>query len=139
METDDLPGLTIGINIIDEQHGEFLTHLKGLRDALSGGVGSRDRLMRTLRYLDEYMEHHFGTEERYMRLYHYPGILLHQREHTAFRQRYEAFKQKVLDHDARGELTAFLAVEVERDLEAWLADHILKIDRKMGDFLSERM
>ena len=138
-ERDELQDLTTGIDEIDGQHREFLAHLRSLREALLSGVGGRERLMRTFRYLDEFVVRHFDTEERYMRRHNYPGILLHQKEHAQFARTFEELKQKVLDLDARGEITAFLAIEVEHRLEKWLADHILLVDRKMADFLTERM
>ena len=139
MDEDSPQELTIGIEEIDEQHGEFLRQLTSLREALALGIGSRDRLMRTLRYLDDFVIHHFETEEKYMRRYNYPGILLHQKEHATFAKRYDELKKKVLDLESRGEITSFIAIDVEHQLERWLTDHILTIDRKMGQYLSERM
>lgn len=138
MNSDDLQELTTGIADIDDQHREFLGHLKSLRDALSYGIGGRDRLMRTFRYLDEFVTYHFQTEEKYMRLHNYPGILLHEKEHASFSRRYEQLKKKTLDLEARSEITSFIAIEVQHDLEDWLTDHILKVDRKLGEFLAVR-
>jgi len=139
MGGDDLQELTTGIEEIDAQHREFMGRLRSLREALSYGIGGRDRLMRTFRYLDEYVKLHFDTEEKYMRRYNYPGILLHQKEHGLFTRRYEDLKRKTMDLDARGEITSFLTIEVEHQLENWLEDHILQIDKKLGAFLAERM
>jgi hemerythrin len=81
---------------------------------------------------------HFSAEERYMRLHNYPGILLHRAEHEAFAKAVAAFKKKALDLEAHGEVTAFLAVEIEHKLEQWMTDHIMKLDKKMADFIRER-
>jgi hemerythrin-like metal-binding protein len=139
MERDNLQELTIGIDEIDGQHKEFLKQLMNLRKALALGTGGRDRLMGTLRYLDEFVTLHFETEEKYMRRHHYPGILLHEKEHASFAKRYAEVKQKVMDLDARGAIMSFIAIEVEHQLEDWLSDHILKVDKKMGEYLAERM
>lgn len=133
-----LEELAIGVEQIDEQHREFLRNLVALREAIAAGSGGRDRLMKTLRYLEEFITLHFATEVQYMRRHNYPGILLHEREHAEFAARFAGLKNKALDLDARGEVTAFVAVEVERALENWLSGHIAKSDRKFGEFLASR-
>jgi len=130
--------LNLGIGELDDQHQAFFMHTVGLRRALIEGVGGRDKLMKTLRYLDTFIEEHFSAEERYMRLHNYPGILIHRAEHEAFAKAIAEFKKKALDLDARGEVLSFLAIEVEHRLEKWLTDHIRTLDRKMADYLSER-
>jgi hemerythrin len=139
MTPDELQDLKIGVPEIDGQHREFLRNLAALREAVTQGTGGRERMMRTLRYLEEYISIHFGTEERYMRLHNYPGILLHQKEHAEFSRRFEELKQTVHDREGRGEINSFVAVDVARRLERWLTDHILLTDRKLGDFLADRM
>lgn len=131
--------LNLGISELDDQHQAFYLHVVGLRRALTDGVGGRDKLMKTLRYLDIFVAEHFGAEERYMRLHNYPGILVHRAEHETFAKSVAAFKKKALDLEARGEVTGFLAVEIEHHLEKWMTDHILKLDRKMADFIRERL
>lgn len=131
--------LNLGIGELDDQHQAFFLHMVGLRKALTEGTGGRDRLLKTLRYLDTFIDEHFRAEENYMRRHNYPGILLHEKEHEAFAKAVGDFKKKALDLDARGEVLSFLAVEIEHRLEKWLTDHILKLDRKMAEYLRERM
>ena len=131
--------LNLGVAELDDQHRAFFQHMVDLRKALTEGVGARDRLMRTLRYLDTFISEHFQAEERYMRLHNYPGILLHRAEHEVFAQAVADLKKKALDLERRGEATSFLAVEVEHRLERWLEGHIGTMDRKMADYLRDRM
>jgi hemerythrin len=131
--------LNLGISEFDDQHQAFFLHTVALRKALTEGLGGRDRLMRTLRYLDTFVDEHFRAEESYMRRHNYPGILIHRSEHEAFAKAVAEFKRKALDLEARGEVLSFLAVEIEHRLEKWMADHIMKLDRKMADFVRERM
>jgi len=130
--------LNLGIGELDDQHQAFFLHMVSLRRAVTDGVGGRDRLMKTLRYLDTFIDEHFSAEERYMRLHNYPGILIHRAEHEAFAKAIAELKKKALDLEAHGEVTSFLAVEVTHRLEKWLTDHIRTLDRKMADYLSER-
>jgi len=37
---------------------------------------------------------HFVTEERYMRMHHYPELAAHVREHEAFMHRLSGFRQR---------------------------------------------
>lgn len=131
--------LNLGIGELDDQHQAFFLHTVALRKALQEGAGGRDKLMKTLRYLDTFIDEHFAAEERFMRNHNYPGILIHRAEHDVFAKTIAEFKKKAMDLDARGEVLSFLAVEIEHRLEKWMADHILKLDRKMADYLKERM
>jgi len=129
--------LNLGISELDDQHQAFFMHMVGLRRALIDGSG-RDKLMKTLRYLDTFIDEHFRAEEGYMRRHNYPGILVHRADHEAFAKTVADFKKKALDLEQRGEVLSFLAVEVEHRLERWLSEHIMVHDRKMAAFLAER-
>jgi len=131
--------MNLGIRDLDDQHKAFFLHVVGLRRALTEGSGGREKLMQTFRFLDTFIEEHFSAEEKYMRRYSYPGILLHKTEHQAFIRSVAEFKHAALDLDGRGEVTSFLTIEVMRHLEQWLTEHIRTIDRKMSVFLLERM
>ena len=131
--------LHLGIGELDDQHQAFFMHVVGLRRALIEGSGGREKLMKTLRFLDTFIDEHFSAEEKYMRRYNYPGILLHKTEHQSFIRSVAEFKQTFLDLDARGEVTSFLTIEVMRRLEQWLTEHIRTVDRKMAEFLTEKM
>lgn len=130
--------LNLGISELDDQHQAFFMHMVGLRRALIEGSGGRDKLMKTLRFLDTFIDEHFRAEEGYMRRHNYPGILVHRADHEKFAKAVAEFKNKALDLEARGEILSFLAVEVEHRLERWLTEHILVHDRKMADYLAER-
>jgi len=131
--------LNLGISELDDHHQAFFLQVAGLRIALIDGAGGRDKLMKTLRFLDRFIEEHFQAEERLMRLHNYPGILIHRLEHEKFGRTVAEFRQKALDLDARGEVMSFLAIEIEHKLENWLSEHIRKMDKKMAEFLLERM
>lgn len=131
--------LNLGIGELDDQHQAFFMHVVGLRRALTEGRGGREKLMKTLRFLDTFVEDHFSAEEKYMRRFNYPGILVHKTEHQSFMRSVADFKKTALDLDARGEVTSFLTIDVMRRLEQWLTEHIRTIDRKMAEYLIKRM
>jgi len=131
--------LNLGIMELDDQHQAFFLNMVGLRKALTEGSGGRDKLMKTLRYLDTFVDRHFRAEEEYMRRHNYPGILVHRLDHEKFAKAVAEFKKTAMDLDARGEVLSFLAVEIEHRLEKWLEGHIRTMDRKMADYLRERI
>lgn len=130
--------LNLGISELDDQHQAFFLHMVGLRRALTDGMGGRDKLMKTLRFLEEWVNDHFQAEERIMRTHNYPGILVHRLEHEKFAKVVAEFSKKAYDLDARGEVTSFLAVEIEHKFENWLVEHIKKMDAKMAEFVKGR-
>lgn len=132
-----LNDLNLGIGELDDQHQAFFLHMVGLRRALIEGSGGRDKLMKTLRFLDTFIDEHFRAEEGYMRRHNYPGILVHRAEHEAFAKAVAEFKKKALDLEQRNEVLSFLAVEVTHRLEKWLEEHIRTLDRKMAAFLTD--
>ncbi len=129
-----------GIEEIDREHEEFLRHLELLRDAVQLGSGCREEVLRTLRYLDHFITEHFGVEERYMRLHHFTGILKHESEHAAFAKAFAALKNRILTEDAaRGMEMSLLAIELEHRLRNWYEGHIATSDKKLGEYLAERL
>lgn len=130
--------LAIGIEEIDRQHAELLDRMEHLRDAMRRGQ-SRDAIVGTLRFLEDYVVEHFATEVKYMLRYNYPGILLHKAEHETFLKDFAALKEKFTSLQAKGEITTFLGVDIVRKLNDWFTNHIATIDKKMGEFLAEKM
>ena len=89
-----LNDLNLGISELDDQHQAFFLHMVGLRRAVIEGSGGRDKLMKTLRFLDTFIDEHFRAEEGYMRRHNYPSILVHRAEHEAFAKEIAEFKKK---------------------------------------------
>lgn len=132
--------ILIGVEEIDRQHQEFFQHIDALRDALREGSGGREVVLRTIEYLETFITDHFRTEERYMRLHYYTGILRHESEHAAFAKDVAALRRRVLSEDAQQSMEMpLLAIEIERRLEGWLRDHIATADRKLGEYLTGRV
>lgn len=128
------PDLTVGVEKIDLQHQELFRRIDALRGAIRGG-SARGETERTLRFLEEYVREHFAMEEDAMRRTGYPAVLAHRAEHEGFVQDLEAYKKRWKDLTARGEITSFLELEMQRRFSSWLADHIGRTDKIMGAFL----
>ena len=128
----------IGIAEIDKQHQELLDRMDLLRDYMRRGQ-SRDAIRDTLKFLETYVVEHFATEVKYMNQYSDPDILRHKAEHETFLRDFTAFKEKFTSLQAQGEITTFLGVDIVRKLNDWFSNHIATVDKKMGEFLAERM
>lgn len=138
MEYDWSSDLSIGIEAIDNQHKELFQRFASLRWALRNGQG-RAALLKTVNFLEEYVDVHFNAEEALMQQYNYPGLSEQKKEHEAFLRDFLDFKEKLSAMETEGEFTAFLAIEFERRLSAWLVAHIGQVDKKLGTFLANKM
>ena len=129
---------TVGIEEIDQQHQELLDRMDLLRDYMRRGQ-SKDAIHDTLKFLESYVVEHFDTEVKYMQRYRYPGILQHKAEHETFLKDFTAFKEKFTSLQAQGEITTFLGLDIVRKLNDWFSNHIATVDKKMGEFLVEKI
>ena len=57
--------LSVGIELIDEQHKTWIGHLNDVSSALTSAQGPT-QVGRTLSFLIDYTQHHFDTEEKHM-------------------------------------------------------------------------
>lgn len=122
--------LAIGIEQIDSQHRQLLSHFDLLLRACETGQGI-DELKRLLGFLDGYVVHHFSDEEALQRQNGYPGYEAHKREHDAFIARLNALKQEI----GRDGVALHHVVETNSLLLKWLIHHISTVDVQLGRFL----
>lgn len=130
--------LSIGIELLDSQHKELFQHISMLRGAMRAGEG-RDALLKTLRFLEEYVVVQFNAEESYMQRFNYPGLSVHKEEHKEFVKVLSDYRRKFQELDSRGEITSFLGIEIARTLSGWLEDHIKSVDKNMSVFLAGKL
>ena len=129
--------LTVGVEKIDSQHRELFKRINSLRTALRDG-SARDETEKTLEFLEQYVQEHFAMEENYMRKYGYHGIMAHRTEHEGFVKDLNEYKAKWKELNREGEITSFLEIEMERRFSQWLADHIGRTDKAMGEFILKK-
>ncbi|MDI3280784.1 MAG: bacteriohemerythrin, partial [Bacillota bacterium] len=85
--------LATGVTQIDDQHKELIERVNQLLAACSEGRG-KEEVGRTLNFLSDYIVFHFGTEEKYMTQYDYPGYNSHKAQHTGFIKEFTDLKGK---------------------------------------------
>ena len=125
--------LSVGIELIDEQHKVWIERL----NSLSAAVESHQevhQISKTLDFMVDYVEFHFATEEKHMAAQNYPALERHKANHVEFRN---ALKELVRDFEEDG-ATHRLGESVNNFQVTWLKNHIRQIDKQFGAFLKEK-
>jgi len=122
--------LSLGVPDLDAQQRELFDRVDGLMDAMLRG--HREEVPKVARFLREHVVLHFAAEEQMMLDLGYPEAANHTAEHHAF-----ACKMLALDAAFRdGGPTAELVLRLEREVVAWLRDHVYVADVALGQFVS---
>ncbi len=126
-------GLSVGVRLIDEQHKMLLSRLSELSEAVSSRQGS-GRIVGTLDFLSDYVDFHFGTEERHMLENNYPAYT----EHKAAHEEFKATLARLSDDFEEEGATTGLADSINTLLINWFLKHIRATDQELGRFCNER-
>jgi hemerythrin len=126
------PEFSVNNDEMDEQHKVLV----GMLDDIDRMIQSEDfnyiNLVNIVEGLEKYIRVHFDYEEDLMFRLSYPYITEHTREHNVFRDKLQ--NTYVLDIEKPKEFY----YEMSDYLLNWLSGHILKVDRQLGSFLTER-
>ena len=125
--------LSVGVPLIDQQHQLLIGRIQELSDAIRNYQGGGE-VAKTLDFLMDYTDFHFGTEERHMRALEYPGLQKNREKHAEFKQ---TLKNLGSDFEEEG-ATSDLADSIDQLLGHWFVEHIKNVDQKLGDFLEEQ-
>lgn len=125
LATLDPATLVLGQVVIDDEHRQ----LCDLFNALLAGEGD---LGGTILRLDEYSRLHFAVEEEFMRVYGWPSIAEHRRQHHEFSDQVMALRRMQLPADGKVPRTVLAWVR------NWLVGHIDVEDRAAVAFMAER-
>ena len=126
--------LSVGIDLIDEQHKLLIQRIKDLSDAVNSSRGATE-IGKTLGFMIDYTEFHFSTEEKHMTELDYPGYEPHKQQHEEFKS---TLNEMVMEFEEDG-ATAQLSEWVNNYLISWLVKHIKSIDTKLSEFLREKV
>jgi hemerythrin len=125
------PSLSVGIVEIDEQHKKLIGIINRLNDAMKAGKG-KDALSQILSETADYTIYHFGTEEKYMQQFGYPGYQRHKIEHKGLLDKVTALAKDL----AAGKIT--ITLDVMTFLKDWLSKHIVGTDKQYGPFFNQK-
>ena len=131
IEWDD--GLSVGVDVIDEQHKMLIKQLGELGAAVEMKQGEME-IMKTLEFMTDYTDFHFSSEESHMAEEGYPGLEYQQRQHEEFKA---TLKHIVEDFEEEGPTRA-LVTSINTFLFNWLVNHIKGVDLKFGKFLKDK-
>ena len=124
------PKLAVGVTQIDEEHQELFDRVNRLLDAMVQ-ARAKEALQPLLGFLADYVETHFGGEQRLMQQHRYPEAAAHLAQHAHFVGEFKALAAEV----ERSGPTALLSIKLNKLLCDWLRDHVSVVDRKLGEFL----
>ena len=122
--------LVTGNEMIDGQHKELIDKINKLLDSCEVG---NDKLtaIKTLDYLADYTDFHFGEEEKLQESISYPGIEQHKKEHEKLRRVVEELHEMLEEQE--GPTEAFVA-QVQENVINWLYNHIKGFDRSVAEY-----
>ena len=124
--------LETGNIIIDKEHRELLKAVNDLMDACSDGKG-RDHMIKTIKFLNDYVDSHFAHEERLQQKSGYPGMTAHKAFHEKYKQTLKEITSGISsDKPSVGELSKLNAHI------GLLITHIRTEDKKLGAFLNKQ-
>ncbi|MFC1562525.1 bacteriohemerythrin [candidate division KSB1 bacterium] len=126
--------LSSGIRWIDDQHKCFFKKIDIFLEDIQANKGSVESVT-ALKEVEDYVHFHFSTEERYMLQYDYQNRKLHMSQHKIYRKKFEKLKTKYGIEEAS---TDFLR-EFQLSIIDWYMNHIQKHDKKLADYLSEKV
>jgi len=124
--------LAIGIEEIDAQHKELLERFDTLLTACEEGKGIKE-LKNLLGFLNQYVVTHFSEEEALQRKSGFPGYEAHRKEHESFVARIRKLQAET---DQEG-VAVYHVIETNNLLFKWLINHISKLDKELGRFLTK--
>ena len=125
-EFDD--NLITGNDMIDSQHKELIDKINDLLRACELEKG-KDEVCKTLDYLKEYTDFHFGAEEKFQEEIGYPGINDHKKKHEEFKGTVKTLEEMA----EKGVSDEFLKLVQEQVID-WLYYHIKGFDRSVAEY-----
>lgn len=117
--------IKLGFDIIDEQHEEIASCIRGILRSLSG-EDEHSGIKRRTDYLLQLVEEHFGTEEELMLRYAVSGQDEHRSEHKDLMKQ---LNELLPNHENHG-LTV-----MTHSFKDWLVPHIQNLDANLVDQL----
>ena len=125
--------LSIGVELIDEQHKKWIEHIHNVQAAIEARRGMQ-QVANTLDFLVDYTRFHFSTEEKSMSETGYPELDNHRARHEELK---ETLDDLVEDFRQEG-VTEKISEAIGTFLGNWLRNHIRDVDQAFAAFLKEK-
>lgn len=127
------PNLSVGVEIIDDQHKVWFEKAEKLFEAgrnrqASGYIGE------LLDFLEDYTKKHFADEEKYMLSINYPGYAEQKKAHTDFMGQLTKLRN---DYNSSGG-NLLVIMDANQLVIGWLTKHISSMDKKIGEYAKSK-
>jgi hemerythrin-like metal-binding protein len=119
----------IGIKSVDNQHKKITDTVNKINHLISKH-DSRDNILRLLKLLIQYTQHHFNEEESIMETIGYPDIREQKEAHKKLLGNMKDFFSGLTQE------TSFNSAGFLNTLTDWLDDHIIQEDSKISAYLT---
>ncbi|MGQ1786030.1 bacteriohemerythrin [Saccharicrinis sp. GN24d3] len=123
----------VGDNKIDSQHLALFNNSVKLLNAIKSGVGSSE-IDNLIAFLDNYVVHHFETEEKYLLDNNYPFIDHQKSQHLNFIKSFELLKSEIKSNIKS---KTFIMFRIQTLLIDWIVNHTLKEDRHYAKYIKD--
>lgn len=121
--------MSTGVEFIDEQHKMLFQKFNDF-SAASSNLTIRESAAEALDFLQFYVNWHFGQEEKIMEDCGCPAAAANLKAHQEFTVRFNEFYQQWQNQT----MTSALAKQVYAEMEAWIVNHIIKVDAQLHGF-----
>jgi hemerythrin len=114
-----------GFKLIDDQHKELVDMVNEMFHHASGNAEQEhEYFSKIIHQAVQYIKVHFATEEKIMRVAHYPGYAEHKRQHDRF---IIEVLENIHDYETQKHYTLFSFTKFLKD---WVLSHIGVMDRQ---------
>ncbi len=118
---------SVGINSVDTQHKKLMDIINRVHDAMTMGK-TQDIIDNVFQELLDYTHEHFGFEEKYFDMYHYPDRVAHKRKHKFIFDEIDRLRNK-------GGSNTSLSIDLMQFLKKWLTKHIKGTDKLYSEYM----
>ncbi len=128
VEWDD--SFNTGHKEIDSQHFQLFTTSMKLINSVNKNIDKSESI-KLLAFLDDYVTHHFRTEEKFLEANNYPFLERQKRQHRNFIKSFETIKMEILNEEKS---KIFLMFRIQIFLVDWLVNHTLREDQHFAKY-----
>lgn len=113
----------------DFQHKQLVDHINMLLDAVVTGNKDKEIFYKTVKFIKDYSQEHFGLEELYMARHAFPGMEGHIKAHKIFVKNFDQFVSASIYRQTES------STDLLNKLSAWFFNHIHTTDKVLAEFL----
>ena len=122
--------LSVGYELIDNQHRELFARIDSFYEALKAGRGKQE-VLSVLAFLQDYTVKHFTAEEGLQRKYNYPKYIDHKKLHDGFVRDVANLKADI----GKNGVTVATGALMGSTLSNWLISHISVQDKALASYI----